>query len=465
MKKLSTKIIPYFTLIGAIADFISLIFSLTIASYFHYFHFDNPQSSNFSDFFYLINLIWFIFIIIGKPYSENRINLTISRIIYNFIIIVILHLLVVSFIFSNFQNQYITPLHLLLTYSIFISLGILWRVLGIYFIRWYRISGYSSKRFVIVGFGELSSSIVEFYQSHLTLGHKFQGYYDEDINNNNVYSLDKLEQHINEGDIDFIYCCQPYISATKLQKILTIAQKYDLEVKLLVDFRGFMMKGLSVEYHDIIPILKISQTPPKENYHQLKRAFDICFSLIALILGSPIFIMLAILTKLSSRGPIFFSQKRTGQWGKPFKIYKFRSMYVNADEIADRLLNGDKHSIGHKDPRITPWGHFMRKTRLDELPQFFNVLIGDMSIVGPRPLPDYDIEMLTKEAPNSFQRLLAVKPGITSLGQLYYGYASTAHQNVQRMRYDLIYLEKLSFKLDIVLIFKTLRLMLQQRGQ
>lgn len=466
MNKINTKIIPYFTFLGSFNDLISLNISLGISYYLRYFHFDDHVSAYFKTFIVVSNVLWLLFVLIGKPYSENRLNLSISRIVYNFIIIVGLHLLIISFLFSLFKEQYYTPLHLLITYSIFFLLGLAWRILGINFIHWQRSSGLSNKKFVVVGFGELSSSIVEFYKKHQILGHQFNGYYDEfTTNNENVQSLDVLEKQISDGLVDFIYCCQPYLTTTKLQKLINFSHKYGVEVKLLVDFRGFLLKGLSVEFHDVIPILKISQVPPNENYHHLKRIFDFSFAAMALILGSPIFLLVAIITKFTSSGPILFSQKRTGQWGKPFKIYKFRSMFTNADEIAQKLLNGDKHSIGNHDPRITPWGRFMRKTRIDELPQFFNVLIGDMSVVGPRPLPDYDVEMLTKEAPNSFQKILSVKPGLTSIGQLHFGYASTAQQNVQRMRYDLIYLEKLSFKLDLLLIGQTLRLMIQGKGQ
>ncbi|CAH0996751.1 hypothetical protein EMA8858_02886 [Emticicia aquatica] len=468
MPKTNTNSIPYFTFLGLFNDFFSLNIALGISYYLRYFHFNDHISIHFKTFIVVVNLLWLLFVLISKPYAENRINLNLTRILYNFILIIGLHLLITSFIFSFLNEQYYTPLHLLITYSIFFIMGLVWRILGINFIKWYRASGQNSKKFVVVGFGELSSSIVDFYKNHLALGHQFRGYFDEvevDTGNGKVYSLETLENQIQEGLVDFIYCCQPYLTTSKLQKLVNMSHKYGVEVKLLVDFRGFLMKGISVEFHDIIPILKISQTPPNESYHHLKRVFDIGFSIFAIIFGLPIFIVLAIVTKLTSKGPIIFSQKRTGQWGKPFKIYKFRSMYVDADEIAQRLLNGDKHSIGREDPRISAWGSFMRETRLDELPQFFNVLLGDMSIVGPRPLPDYDVEMLTKEAPNSFQKLLAVKPGLTSLGQIHFGYASTAQQNVQRMRYDLIYLDKLSLSLDLVLIVKTMRLMVQGRGQ
>jgi putative colanic acid biosynthesis UDP-glucose lipid carrier transferase len=197
----------------------------------------------------------------------------------------------------------------------------------------------------------------------------------------------------------------------------------------------------------------------------IKRIFDLTFSTTLMIIGSPVFLLTMLITKLSSSGPIFYKSERIGMWGEKFKMYKFRSMYTNADDIAMRLLGGDMHSIGNDDPRITTWGKIMRKTRLDELPQFINVLKGEMSVVGPRPLPQYDVDMLIDASPLNTKKLLSVKPGVTSLGQVQFGYASTQQENVQRMTYDLLYLKKYSLRTDVWLIYLTARVMLQGKGK
>jgi len=467
MNKLFTsKKISFINYLGILSDVFSLNIALGLSYYLRYFHFHDYISPYFKVFIIATNILWLSIALLGNLYSENRLNLSIFRFLYVFVLGLLLHLLLITFFFSILKEQYYTPTHLLLTYLFFLLTGSIWRILGLILIKKARGFGINQKKFVVVGYGELSSSIVEFYKKHLILGNQFLGYFDEQASTeSDVKSLSSLEKLLVQGKIDYIYCCQPYLNPTKLQKLIQLSHLYEIEVKILVDFRGFLMKGLSIEFHDIIPILKVSQTPPNENYYFFKRIFDFTFAVFALILGAPIFLILAFITKFTSNGPVLFRQKRTGQWGKPFYIFKFRSMYVNADEIADKLLNGDKHSIGDHDPRITPWGRFMRKTRIDELPQFINVLIGDMSIVGPRPLADYDAEMLTQFASHSFQRILTVKPGLTSIGQLHYGYASTAEQNIQRMRYDLIYLDKLSFSLDLLLILRTIKLMTQAKGQ
>lgn len=189
----------------------------------------------------------------------------------------------------------------------------------------------------------------------------------------------------------------------------------------------------------------------------LKRGIDIVASVVALVLLLPVFAVLAVLVKRDSPGPIFFRQERIGKNGKPFRIIKFRSMYVNAEQAGPAL------SQNH-DPRITPVGRFLRKTRLDELPQFWNVLVGDMSLVGPRPERQFWIDQIVARAPE-FLQLLRVKPGITSLGQVRFGYASNVEEMVQRLRYDLLYLTHMSLSWDFRILFYTVQIVFQGRGK
>ncbi|MCL4637902.1 MULTISPECIES: sugar transferase [Olivibacter] len=188
-----------------------------------------------------------------------------------------------------------------------------------------------------------------------------------------------------------------------------------------------------------------------------KRSFDIVFSLVALILGFPLFLLVAIITKLSSKGPVFYKQERIGLHEKPFFIYKFRSMYIDAEKFGPQLAQD-------VDPRITPWGRLMRKTRLDEIPQFWNVLKGDMSIVGPRPERAHFIKQIVDKAP-SYKKLLTIKPGITSIGQVNFGYAQTVDEMCERMLLDLQYLQGINFFADLQIIFKTVKVMFQGKGK
>ena len=205
-------------------------------------------------------------------------------------------------------------------------------------------------------------------------------------------------------------------------------------------------------------------TPLQEVTHELmpawqqnlKQMLDVILSIISLIILSPLIIFLVIGVKLSSPGPVLYRQQRVGRFGKHFQIYKFRSMYHNAEE------NGPELSSKH-DPRVTRFGQFMRKHRLDEIPNFINVLKGEMSLVGPRPEREYFINKITEQAPH-YIHLHKVKPGITSWGQVKYGYAESVEEMIKRLRYDILYIENMSLFVDLKILFYTAITIVKGRG-
>ncbi len=204
------------------------------------------------------------------------------------------------------------------------------------------------------------------------------------------------------------------------------------------------------------PLIQISHQLMPAWQENIKHALDFIISLIALVILSPLCLFLMIGVKLSSPGPIFYSHERIGRYGKPFTIFKFRSMVTDAEKNGPELSSKD-------DCRITRFGRFMRKARLDEIPNFYNVLKGDMSLVGPRPERKYFIEKIVEKAPH-YIHLLKVKPGITSWGQVKYGYAENVEQMLKRLKYDLIYLDNMSLYVDIKIIIYTLMTIIRRKG-
>jgi len=203
--------------------------------------------------------------------------------------------------------------------------------------------------------------------------------------------------------------------------------------------------------------MKEKNTPGTGWQQDIKQLIDALLSIAALLLLSPLLIYIMIRTRLSSPGNIFYQQERIGRNGKAFTIYKFRSMHPRAEESGPALS-------GDNDLRITSWGRVMRKWKLDELPQLWNVLLGDMSLVGPRPERKFYIEQIIEQVPE-YAELLRVKPGVTSLGMIRYGYASTIEQMIERMEYDLDYVRHFSLALDARIMVQTVLIILSGKAK
>lgn len=230
-----------------------------------------------------------------------------------------------------------------------------------------------------------------------------------------------------------------------------------ITIKITPGNKNVVLSGVRQDSIFHSPLLTIKGRPMEEWQYSIKRIADIFFSILALIILSPVFLITAIIVKCTSEGPVFYAQERIGYQGKPFKMHKFRSMYTNA-ESAGPALSKDN------DPRITPFGRFMRKVRLDEIPQFYNVLRGTMSLVGPRPERQFYIDQIVKQAPE-YALLQRIKPGITSWGQVKFGYASNVEEMLQRLRYDLLYLDNMSLTTDIKILLYTIIIIIDGRGK
>ncbi|WP_460958774.1 sugar transferase [Spirosoma litoris] len=445
-----------------IVDFLGLNIAFLGAYWITFRNLEAVAEAPYASLWWLFNIIWLIEILALKPYIYPRQLFKSGHLVRQLLLLTFIHVAIIAVCWIAIQGYYYSREQLLVTYIIFLLLGIAIRIGGVFFLKEYRARGYNNRRYIVVGYGKLANTIRAFYDAHPEMGFHFCGYFDESTSENAGYlkgGYEGLVDYIRTNHIDCVYCCMPYMDNERLKYIAEKAETFDYQVKILVDFRGFLARSTSIEYHDVLPVLNLSTGLLTDfRVSILKRSFDIIFSLLALSLGLPLFLLIAVITRITSVGPTFYAQERIGQGGKPFKIYKFRSMYVDAEKTGP-VLSG-----GLLDNRITPWGRFMRKTRLDEIPQFYNVLIGDMSVVGPRPERQYFIDQIVEVAPE-YRSLLSVKPGITSIGQIKYGYAANIDEMVQRLRYDLLYPKRRSFLFDMWIIAQTLRVMAQGRGK
>lgn len=351
------------------------------------------------------------------------------------------------FDFSDYTNRYI-----------FIYLGRVFLLvfifkLGTYlFLKKYRqVYGGNFRRTVIIGNSLKSKQLKEFFIANPEFGYKLMKQFSAKDINLKKYTLQECFDYIVKERIDEIYCSTSYLSDQNINDIIDFADNNLKVLKFLPDNKDIYAKRLKIDYYGYLPILSLRTIPIEEPLNLiLKRTFDIILSCIVIVAVlswlTPIF---AILIKLESKGPVFFKQKRNGLDYKEFYCYKYRSMKPNP--------LADINQVSKNDVRITKVGKFLRKTSLDELPQFFNVFLGEMSVVGPRPHMVSHTHMYAERI-DKFMVRHFIKPGITGLAQVsgFRGEVETDHDIINRVKYDIFYLENWSILLDIKIIFLTI---------
>lgn len=271
-----------------------------------------------------------------------------------------------------------------------------------------------------------------------------------------IEEFDKLDTIIKNNEIETLIVAVDTEDNEELLNLLYSLYQYKLPIKLPISYTRLLTGGMKIKTITGAPLVDVTDNNFPEAEKNIKLSLDKLVSAIVLLLLSPVYIYLMIKVKLDSKGPIFLKQERIGYRGKPFNIYKFRTMYEDAEKQGPALAT-------ESDTRITPYGRIMRKYRLDELPQFWNVLKGDMSLVGPRPERKYYIDQIVKEAPY-YYLLHNVRPGITSWGMVKYGYASNVKQMIERMEFDILYYENMSLSIDLKILIYTVRTIVTGKG-
>lgn len=395
----------------------------------------------------------------NRPFGKSRFSEFLNTAVVSAIITILLHLALLT----NDQVNDITAniVQIILVFIIFFALTLLGRLIVINS----QIHHFKNRDWkysaVIVGNTEKAHQLAKrLEESKAVISYSVDGFFSipgESDCDSEAWNLDNIEEICRNRSINQIILVPQKSDEENILGLLYQLFPLGISIKLSPDMLNFMTA--SIKLKDIYghPLVDLTHSCLSDSEKNIKRTFDVVMSIITLLVLSPLFLFLAIWVKLDSNGPIFYKQKRIGLKEKPFDIIKFRTMYPDAENNGPQLSNDN-------DPRVTKAGKIMRKYRLDELPQFWNVLRGDMSIVGPRPEREFYIKQIVKKAPY-YTLLYQTRPGITSWGMVQYGYASNIDEMVERSKYDLIYMSNMSILVDLKIMLYTILTILDGRGK
>ncbi len=434
------------------------------------FSFSLPfNDNNFWVAILIVPELWLLFFYFTGSYTDlykkSRLQETIKTLLVSFFgSIVIFFLLLLDDWVRRYSDYYLTFFVLFTLQFLFTSLL---RLLVLNGVKKNIKNGHVTFGTLMIGNSTKANELYEeLTKKQSEFGFRFLGYIELNGQQSNKLSsdlkmlgrLDTLESIImHNSEIEEVIIAIESSEHHRLNDIITRLADKNVTIRIIPDMFDILSGTVKMNHVVGEGFIEIPSVMLSEWQRITKRWFDIFASAAALIVTLPVTLYVAFKIWWTDRGSVFYSQERLGQYGKPFMIYKFRSMYANAEQHGPQLTT-------EEDPRITPIGKIIRKYRIDELPQFWNVIKGEMSIVGPRAERKYFADKITAEAPY-YRHVFRVQPGITSLGMVKYGYASSVDEMIKRLKYDIIYIENMSILMDFKIMIYTVQTVLYGRGK
>ena len=405
------------------------------------------------------NIVWLIIVTVNRPYLLNRFVSEI-QIIKRVLSITFWHALLITSFIILLKNYSYSRITLITFYTTLPVLLCLWKIIFLRLIRYLRSKGRHQYRIILMGRTQSAQKIKDFFMRRKEMGIQVTGVFDKQANEKlEIQPYEEAFDWIDSGKVDEVYCSVPTVPTELIEKLIRIADSKLLKVKIITDFSYVTTRKLECEFYNEVPVIKLSEIPLDNIYNRLvKRTFDVVFaSLVFVLVLSWLIPIVSILICLESKGSPFFVQKRHGVKKHHFRCIKFRSMRINKE--------ADTKQAQRKDARITRIGAFLRRTSIDEFPQFLNVLWGDMSVVGPRPHP-IALDEKFRTVIDKFDKRHIVKPGVTGLAQIrgYRGETRKVYDMYGRVKLDRFYTENWSLALDVAIVFNT-ALKIFQRDQ
>lgn len=447
----------YFKLLFVVWDVLLLNFAIVLSALIRFGSLDRLFQKEVQTISLLANLIWIGLLLYKDSFRIIRIE-PIESILKRTIKKVIIHAALTAIFVFFLKYSEISRLRLVYFYCFFFGLLMVSRYLSMKILKGIRAKGYNFRKFIIVGANDTGERMRKILAKDLTYGYRFLGFFDEKVDPFAFISspvlggFDDVEEFIVSEKVDEMYVALHIDNIDIINKLVGICEHHMVRIKFIPDFQLYTKSNkVEVTFYENTPVLMFRREPLEFTVNRLlKKAFDLCFSFGVIMFIFPwLFPILMLIIKIESPGPVFFKQERSGRDNKSFTCLKFRSMSVNKHSDSKQAAKGDA--------RVTKVGSFIRKTSIDELPQFFNVFFGDMSVVGPRPHMVNHTRQYTELINNYLVRQYA-KPGITGWAQVngYRGETKELIDMENRVDYDIWYIENWSLLLDVKIIYRTI---------